>query len=474
MNWSSLNTANFNVTPIVTMSALNRSDISLNQTLLLIHDISLATNASSNNATADRFALKMTSLDIAYVSVTFLMSLMSIFGSVIVLFVHWSYSELRTSGRTMLVHLTVADLLTALGNLLGVVWYLNVESLEYKMVFCKFHSALTIMSSIASFIWTVVIAWFVFWILIRMQPTAKKTPASISIVLPSICWAIPMVIAVTALGLDVLGYDHKLSQASWCWINPETDYPMMWMMVTGKAWELGACALTLILYTLAKVMLFRQAKKRSALVSRKNRQMDEANTKLTFVPLVFIVIRIWGTIRFLIGSFAHEFGNSSVADWIAIMQGTGDSAQGFANFIMYIFFTSKIRERLFKSCQWCHLERSHEHSDHSRSSSKKHKESSCEPGNGSMKQANKVQSALPVQTTNGKASTGTHQTSIDSVSKQMEDQERRVRVLVTTASSLLTSDIMTKHNIDPKIEHAGNIVGNGPNQSNKGDINSPV
>ncbi|KAH9520223.1 hypothetical protein Btru_060305 [Bulinus truncatus] len=74
------------------------------------------------NGTVDNFAIIMTPLDIAYVTVTFLMSLMSILGSVVVLFVHWSYAELRTSGRTMLVHLTVADLLTALGNLLGIVW----------------------------------------------------------------------------------------------------------------------------------------------------------------------------------------------------------------------------------------------------------------------------------------------------------------------------------------------------------------
>ncbi|CAL1537296.1 unnamed protein product [Lymnaea stagnalis] len=347
----------------------------------------------SDNQVTNSSGISMTPLDIAYVTVTAAMSLMSIFGSLVVLFVHWSYADLRTSGRTMLVHLTVADLLTALGNLMGVTWYLSIETLEYKMAYCKFHSALTIMSSIASFFWTVVIAWFVFWILIRMQPTVNQRGQSLSdIILAVVCWGVPIIIAVTALALDVLGYDHNLSQASWCWIDPEASNGMMWALVTGKAWELAACILTVSLYAAVKVMLFKQAKRRSTLMGRTNRRMEEANTKLTFVPLVFIVIRIWGTIRFLLGNFAHDYASSSDSDWIVILQGTGDSAQGFANFVMYIFFTSKIRERLFQNCP-CHCSESG--SIASPKSSRNHGDTSQhEPSVGTLKPSNKIQPDL--------------------------------------------------------------------------------
>lgn len=66
--------------------------------------------------------LHMDELDKAYVAVTFIMSVMSILGSLVILAIHWMYADLRTVGRNMLMHLTVADLLTAIGNLLGVLW----------------------------------------------------------------------------------------------------------------------------------------------------------------------------------------------------------------------------------------------------------------------------------------------------------------------------------------------------------------
>lgn len=43
--------------------------------------------------------------------------------------------------------------------------------------------------------------------------------------------------------------------------------------------------------------------------------LQEANLKLTFVPVVFIVLRVWGTLRFLMGSLAHYD-----APWISYLQ----------------------------------------------------------------------------------------------------------------------------------------------------------
>jgi len=48
--------------------------------------------------------------------------------------------------------------------------------------------------------------------------------------------------------------------------------------------------------------------------------IKEANRKLTFVPLVFIVCRIWGTARFMIGNFGHGIVNESYVTWINPLQ----------------------------------------------------------------------------------------------------------------------------------------------------------
>ncbi|XP_063431189.1 G-protein coupled receptor 157-like [Mytilus trossulus] len=77
--------------------------------------------------------------------------------------------------------------------------------------------------------------------------------------------------------------------------------------------------------------------------------LQEANLKLTFVPVVFIVFRFWGTLRFLLGFFAHDYASSGDSRWIAILQGIGDSIQGFANFVFYVCLTEQVRKRIFST-----------------------------------------------------------------------------------------------------------------------------
>lgn len=54
-----------------------------------------------------------------------------------------------------------------------------------------------------------------------------------------------------------------------------------------------------------------------AVSKKKSRKaaLQEANLKLTFVPVVFIVLRVWGTLRFLLGNLAQYD-----APWISYLQ----------------------------------------------------------------------------------------------------------------------------------------------------------
>ena len=96
----------------------------------------------------------------AYFYLTVTMSILSIFGCVIILATYVWMAEIRSPGRRLLVFLSVADFLTAFGNLLGIVWYVTRNSLprEHCATLCHVQAALTIFSSIASFLWTVSIA----------------------------------------------------------------------------------------------------------------------------------------------------------------------------------------------------------------------------------------------------------------------------------------------------------------------------
>ena len=52
----------------------------------------------------------------------------------------------------------------------------------------------------------------------------------------------------------------------------------------------------------------------------KRNVISKANTKLTFVPLVFLLCRMWGTIRFLMGAHFSDALNGGNSTWLVVLQ----------------------------------------------------------------------------------------------------------------------------------------------------------
>lgn len=77
--------------------------------------------------------------------------------------------------------------------------------------------------------------------------------------------------------------------------------------------------------------------------------------KLTFIPVVFVLEHIWGTIRFflLLKHFCEQGKLDSSLQWLEILHGIGINSQGFTNFILFFWCTTKIRERLIIGCVQC-------------------------------------------------------------------------------------------------------------------------
>lgn len=86
----------------------------------------------------------MSGQDAVYVTVVFVTSLLSIPSCLVLIALHVAYPGLRNTGRALLVQLSIADLLTATGNLMGILWYLFrhdsfvLFSLLYGLVFFSF------------------------------------------------------------------------------------------------------------------------------------------------------------------------------------------------------------------------------------------------------------------------------------------------------------------------------------------------
>ena len=65
---------------------------------------------------------------------------------------------------------------------------------------------------------------------------------------------------VAALLVGVLGSDETRTGGTgpWCWISTGAENQLMWMLITGKGWEIACYIITMSLYILLKVHLVRK------------------------------------------------------------------------------------------------------------------------------------------------------------------------------------------------------------------------
>jgi hypothetical protein len=79
---------------------------------------------SLENVTSANHKGGISTMDQIFVSVVAVASLLSIPSCIALIVMHIIWKDMRTTGRAMLVQLSIADLLTAVGNLMGIMWFL--------------------------------------------------------------------------------------------------------------------------------------------------------------------------------------------------------------------------------------------------------------------------------------------------------------------------------------------------------------
>ena len=65
-------------------------------------------------------------------------------------------------------------------------------------------------------------------------------------------WGVPLAITVAAVALKKIGYYASDVSVGWCWINLEAEDRVLWMLLTGKLWELLAYVTLPVLYLLIR------------------------------------------------------------------------------------------------------------------------------------------------------------------------------------------------------------------------------
>ncbi|KAF3696785.1 G-protein coupled receptor 157 [Channa argus] len=279
---------------------------------------------------------------------------LSFMGSSLVILTYIIWPDLRTTPRKLLVYLSVSDWLSAVSYAFGVWKVFKTDSVE-----CIVQGAISTFANTSSFFWTVAIAVYLYVFIVR---SSQRLADRLVLMFHLVSWGIPLVITVAAVSLKKIGYDASEVSVGWCWVRIHAHDRFLWMLLTGKIWEFLAYITLPVLYILIKrhIHIAHDAlsEYRPILANRPLSQSfsSMADMKLTLIPIVFIILRIWSTVRFILLLADSPVRQNPV---LVTLHGIGNTLQGAANCIMFVLFTQPIRTRLCTTlchCSKCRAE----------------------------------------------------------------------------------------------------------------------
>ncbi|XP_060538395.1 G-protein coupled receptor 157 [Pantherophis guttatus] len=274
---------------------------------------------------------------------------LSVLGCCLLLGSQACWPELRRRPRQLLSCLSGADLLSAASYAYGV-----LKDFEGSSWDCVAQGALSTFANTSAAFWTVAVALDLYCAIARGSSGAR-----LLCLFHLVSWGIPLGITTAAVALKKIGYDASDVSVGWCWIDINAEDRLLWMLLAGKLWEILAYVTLPFLYILIKKHINRAHAALSEyrpILSRnpssQPREASVADRKLTLIPIIFIFLRIWSTVRFVL----TLSGSPADQNWLlVILHGVGNTFQGAANCILFVFCTRVVRNKLFSSlCCWRH------------------------------------------------------------------------------------------------------------------------
>ena len=181
---------------------------------------------------------------------------MSCLGSLLVLLVYFSFRDLRSSAQKIITYLAVADLISALGYIGGsinfIVHFNHSREHDCKTfnTLCEVQASITSWSSLASFSWTLTLAFYFYLVMIysRQNFASRLMP-----LYHAMAWAVPLLIVVPLAALKKLGYS-PYAASNWCFVKHSPVHKsgqleeVILVLVAGKIWEILSYIVTIYVY----------------------------------------------------------------------------------------------------------------------------------------------------------------------------------------------------------------------------------
>lgn len=154
--------------------------------------------------------------------------------------------------------------------------------------------------------------------------------------------------------------DYKYSiLLGWCFITEEYIWPRMLSVYLPLVfcWLLTSF---FIYQARTDLVLLSSSLPLSSPIQGPN-MLPEMISKLTLIPILFVILRVWGAVYRLwwailaLQNDSKEFNDSFDSEhmWLHDMVSAGDAAQGFSNFIIFVLLTSAMRDKIKRFfCRW--------------------------------------------------------------------------------------------------------------------------
>lgn len=184
----------------------------------------------------------------------------SCLGSVLIILTFLVLKDMRTGSQKIVTFLAIADLISAVGYIIGSANYLHHHHQEsgdsssggcgsFDQI-CTGQATVTSYSSLASFLWTVILAFYFFLIIVFKK---VKVASRLMILYNAIAWGAPLLIVVPLLACKKLGYAHYAA-SNWCFVkgtdrrlNKDWESTLL-ILVAGKFWEILSYIVVTVLY----------------------------------------------------------------------------------------------------------------------------------------------------------------------------------------------------------------------------------
>uniref|UniRef100_A0A5F9CI90 G protein-coupled receptor 157 n=1 Tax=Oryctolagus cuniculus TaxID=9986 RepID=A0A5F9CI90_RABIT len=178
-------------------------------------------------------------------AVVLLSCALSALGSGLLVATHALWPDLRSRARRLLLFLSLADLLSAASYFYGVLQDFAGPSWD-----CVLQGALSTFANTSSFFWTVAVALYLYLSIVHGAHAPQ--PDRLLWAFHVVSWGVPLAITVAAVTLKKIGYDASDVSVGWCWIDLEAEDHVLWMLLTGKLWEMLAYVTLPVLYLLVR------------------------------------------------------------------------------------------------------------------------------------------------------------------------------------------------------------------------------